>query len=181
MAIADPITRRLRRLFVALDADEDGFVGWGDHERIVDRYATGYELAKDDPKISSLERAYWSQWLGLLQQASPGQERLSLDEFVAANRAAGFGANGSHLLDDIARAVFDVVDVDGDKKISRDEFARYLGLWGISPEDAPLAFQRLDLDRDAFISQQEVTKSIRAFHLYNDDLSTPGGIFLGVH
>ncbi|MFI1397928.1 EF-hand domain-containing protein [Streptomyces sp. NPDC020681] len=181
MVTFDPVTRRLQRLFAVLDTDEDGFVSWDDHQRIVDKYASGYDLPKNDPKIQVLEKAYWAQWLGLLQQATPGQQRLSRDEFVAANRAAGFDANGSSLLEDTARAIFDVLDVDGDKRISRDEFARYLRLWGLSLPDAPAVFQRLDLDRDAYISQQEVTKSVRAFHLHNDDLSTPGGIFFGVH
>lgn len=180
MATIDPITRRLRQLFAVLDTDEDGSVTWDDHRRIVDKYATGYALAQDDRRIKGLEKAYWSQWLGLLTQATPGQDRLSRDDFVAAHRAAGYGTNGAHLLEDLAQAIFNVLDVDGDKRISRDEFARYLAFCAISSADAAVVFQRLDLDGDAFISQREVARSLRAFHLYNDDLNTPGGIFLGV-
>lgn len=180
MATFDPITRRLRRLFAVLDTDEDGFVTWGDYQRIVDKYVTGYALAKNDARIKSVEKAYWAQWLGLLTQANPGQDRLSQDEFVAAHRSADYGTNASHLLDDMAQAIFNVLDVDGDKRISRDEFARYLAVCEISSADAEIIFQRLDLDGDAFISQREVARSLRAFHLYNDDLKTPGGIFLGV-
>ncbi|MCX4824552.1 EF-hand domain-containing protein [Streptomyces sp. NBC_01142] len=181
MATFDPITRRLRQLFAVLDTDEDGFVTWDDHQRIVDKYATGYALTKSDSRIKPLEKAYWSQWLGLLAQTTPGQDRLSQDEFVAAHRAAGYGTNASHLLEDLAQAIFNVLDADGDKRISRDEFARYLAFCDISGADAALVFRRLDLDGDAFISQREVARSLRAFHLYNDDLNTPGGIFLGVY
>ncbi|MFF3326316.1 EF-hand domain-containing protein [Streptomyces sp. NPDC002889] len=180
MATFDPITRRLRQLFAALDTDQDGFVTWGDYQRIVHKYMTGYALAGSDTRIRSLEKAYWAQWLGLLTQANPGQDRLSQDEFVAAHRAAGYDTYASHLLEDIAQSIFNVLDVDGDKRISRDEFARYLAFCEISGSDAAIIFQRLDLDRDAFISQREVARSLRAFHLYNDDLNTPGGIFLGV-
>jgi Ca2+-binding EF-hand superfamily protein len=180
MATFDPITRRLRRLFSVLDTDVDGFVTWGDYQRIVDKYMAGYALAKSDDRIKSLEKAYWAQWLGLLTQANPGQDRLSRDEFVAAHRAAGDSTNASHLLEDIAQAIFNVLDVDGDKRINRDEFARYLAFCEIPSTDATIIFQRLDLDGDAFISQREVARSLRAFHLYNDDLNTPGGIFLGV-
>lgn len=180
MATFDPITRRLRQLFAVLDTDEDGFVTWGDYQRIVDKYMTGYALAKSDARIKSLEKAYWAQWLGLLTQANPGQDRLSQDEFVAAQRAAGYDTYASHLLEDIAQAIFNVLDIDRDKRISRDEFARYLAFYEISSTDAAIIFQRLDLDGDAFISQREVARSLRAFHLYNDDLNTPGGIFLGV-
>jgi Ca2+-binding EF-hand superfamily protein len=137
-------------------------------------------LPKSDPRIKALERAYWTQWLGLLAQASPGQDRLSQDEFVAAHRAMGYGARASQLLDDLAQAVFNVLDVDRDKRISRDEFAKYLDFCGVSRSDAAVIFRRLDLDGDAFISQREVAKSLSAFHLYNDDLITPGGVFLGL-
>jgi Ca2+-binding EF-hand superfamily protein len=181
MVRPDPITRRLHRLFTVLDTDEEGYVTWGNYQRIVDRYAAGYALAKSDTRIKDLEKAYWAQWLGLLSQATPGQDRLSGDEFVAAHRAVDYGSDGAQLLEDLAQAVFNVLDVDGDKRISRDEFARYLDFCEISSSDAAIIFRRLDLDGDAAISQREVARSLRAFHLYNDDLNTPGGIFLGVH
>ncbi|MEV6397423.1 EF-hand domain-containing protein [Streptomyces sp. NPDC051907] len=180
MATLDPITRRLRGLFSVLDADEDGFVTWDDLQRIVDKYTTGYALPTSHSKIKALEKAYWSQWLGLLMHAPPGHDRLSRDEFVAAHRAADYDTHASHLLEDLAQAIFSILDVDGDKRISKDEFARYLDFCGISGSEAAAVFKRLDLDGDAFISQREVSRSLRAFHLYNDDLNTPGGIFLGV-
>ncbi|WP_434587340.1 EF-hand domain-containing protein [Streptomyces sp. A5-4] len=180
MVTSDPITRRLQRLFAVLDATEEGFVTWGNYQQIVDRYATGYALAKSDVRVTHLERAYWAQWLGLLSQATPGQSRLSQGEFVAAHRAIDYGTSAAQLLEDLAQAVFNVLDVDADKRINRDEFAKYLDFCEMSSSDAALIFRRLDLDGDAFISQREVARSIRAFHLYNDDLNTPGGIFLGL-
>lgn len=180
MATSDPLTRRLRRLFAVLDADDEGHVAWGNYRRVMDKYTTGYALARSDTRIQALERAYWAQWLGLLSQATPGQDRLSQDEFVAAHRAVDYGSHAAHLLEDLAQALFNVLDVDGDKRISGDEFSRYLDFCEISGADAALIFRRLDLDGDASISQREVARSLRAFHLYNDDLSTPGGVFLGV-
>ncbi|MDJ0466673.1 EF-hand domain-containing protein [Streptomyces sp. H27-C3] len=181
MVTSDPITRRLQRLFAVLDTDEEGFVTWGNYQQIVDRYTAGYALANSDVRIKHLERAYWAQWLGLLSQANPGRDRLSQNEFVAAHRAVGYGTDAAQLLEDLAQAVFNVLDVDADKRINRDEFARYLEFCKISSSDATIIFRRLDLDGDAFISQREVARSIRAFHLYNDDLNTPGGIFLGLY
>ncbi|WPO70503.1 hypothetical protein [Streptomyces sp. KN37] len=85
------------------------------------------------------------------------------------------------LLENLAKALFAVLDSDGDKRISSDEFAAYLAFRGVSGEDAPLVFQRLDLDRDSYLSQREIARSLRVFHLNNDGLHAPGGIFLGIH
>lgn len=180
MATPDPITRRLRRLFAVLDSDEDGFVTWDDYQRIVDRFTTGYGFEKSDARVKDLRRAYWVQWLGLLSQATPGRDRLSRDEFVAAHRSVDYGAEAGHLLEDLAQAVFNVLDVDGDKRISTDEFTRFLAFCEMPSTDVGIIFRRLDLDGDAFLSQREVARSLRAFHLYNDDLDTPGGVFLGL-
>ncbi|MFG2872448.1 EF-hand domain-containing protein [Streptomyces sp. NPDC048338] len=180
MAGPDPISRRLRRLFAVLDGDGDGSVTWADHRGIVDRYAAGYGLASDDARIQALERAYWELWLGLLARAEPGRDRLSEEEFVAAHRSADYETDGQNVLERLARAIFRILDTDGDQRVGADEFAAYLTVWGVSGDAGPVAFRRLDLDRDAFISQREIARSLRAFHINNDDLDTPGGLFLGV-
>ncbi|MFH8559840.1 EF-hand domain-containing protein [Streptomyces sp. NPDC017988] len=181
MARFDPITRRLRQLFAVLDTDDDGFVTWEDHQRMVDAYAEHYSLAPDDARLTALATAYWAQWLGLLAKSAPGRFRLSQEEYVAAHRAVGYDTDRPDLLENLAKALFAVLDSDGDKRISSDEFAAYLAFRGVSGEDAPLVFQRLDLDRDSYLSQREIARSLRAFHLNNDGLHAPGGIFLGIH
>ncbi|MEU8519890.1 hypothetical protein [Streptomyces sp. NBC_01216] len=180
MAGPDPISRRLRRLFDALDGDRDGFVTWSDHLTIVARYAAGYGLAATDARIEALERAYWELWLGLLARGRPGGDRLSEGEFVAAHRSAGYAEDGPNVLDRLAKAIFRILDTDGDQRVDEAEFAAYLALWDVSDELGPPAFRRLDLDRDTFLSQREIARSLRAFHINNDNLDTPGGIFLGV-
>ncbi|MFF9909324.1 EF-hand domain-containing protein [Streptomyces sp. NPDC013457] len=181
MPTLDPITRRLRRLFEVMDSDGDGFVTWSDHERVVRAYATVYGLTADDSRIQALERAYWAQWLGLLTQSVPGRDRLDQDGFVDAHRAVGYDSDRPELLEDLAAAVFRIMDTKGDKRVSGEEFTAYLAVWGVTGEQDPGVFERLDLDRDAFLSQREIARSLRAFHLHNDNLDTPGGIFLGVY
>ncbi|MGW6563790.1 EF-hand domain-containing protein [Streptomyces sp. NPDC054975] len=180
MATLDPVTRRLLRLFAVLDGDGDGYVTWADHQRVVKAYAAAYGLAADDPRIQALERAYWAQWLGLLTQSVPGRERLDQDGFVAAHRAVGYDTDRPEILENLAAAIFRIMDTKGDKRVSEEEFAAYLAVWDVSGDEGAEAFRHLDLDRDAYVSQREIARSLRAFHLHNDNLNTPGGIFLGV-
>lgn len=181
MATFDPVTRRLRRLFAVLDTDDDGYVTWSDHRRVVEAYASAYGLATDEPRIQALERAYWAQWLGLLTHSVPGVERLDQDGFVAAHRAVGYDTDRPEILENLAAAIFRIMDTKGDKRVSGDEFAAYLTVWGVSGDEGSVAFERLDLDRDAYLSHREIARSLRAFHLHNDNLNNPGGIFLGVY
>ncbi|MFF9016818.1 EF-hand domain-containing protein [Streptomyces sp. NPDC014870] len=181
MPTLDPVTRRLRRLFAVLDADNDGFVTWSDHRRVVEAYAGAYGLPTDEPRIQALERAYWAQWLGLLAQSVPGRERLDHDGFVAAHRAVGYDTDRPEILENLATAIFRIMDTKGDKRVSGEEFTAYLAVWDVPGDEGAAAFAGLDLDRDAYLSQREIARSLRAFHLHNDDLKTPGGIFLGVY
>lgn len=69
-------------------------------------------------------------WMELLRHAD-GNERLSREQFVHANRAASVDTSRFNMVEGIPHAVFDVMDTDGDNTIDKTEFKQFLQVWGI--------------------------------------------------
>jgi Ca2+-binding EF-hand superfamily protein len=172
-----PIDARIGKLFDLMDADGDGHVTWTDYQRTIDRFVDGYELEPDDRESLALWTAYQTWWLELRRHANDA-EQLSRDEFVPAMRAAVTDTSRANLVDGLSHALFDVVDTDDDGLIERDEFARLLGLRGITDSDAMDVFDGLDTDGDGSISRQEYVRSWREF-FRSDDPTDPGSRYFG--
>ncbi|MEV1010098.1 EF-hand domain-containing protein [Streptomyces sp. NPDC049881] len=176
-ATADPITLKLDRMFTAVDSDGDGFADWSDFQRIVDRFLTGYGIAKEDRRARALTAGYQMYWLELLRHAD-GKDRLSREQFIETHRLASVDTSRFNLVEGLSHAVFDVMDSDGDNGIGRSEFQQYLTVWGIAHPDAVDTFDRLDLDGDGCVSRQEFLRATREFH-YSSDLNAPGSLLFG--
>ncbi|MEU6346833.1 EF-hand domain-containing protein [Streptomyces sp. NPDC046977] len=73
--------------------------------------------------------------------------------------------------------MFDVIDIDGDNEISKDEFARFLrDVW---PTDGSMdTFIQLDTDGDGAISRHEFIRAVRE-HFLSNDPEAPGSIPFG--
>ncbi|MFE5732802.1 EF-hand domain-containing protein [Streptomyces sp. NPDC056528] len=176
-ATADPITVKLDRLFDSTDTDGDGYVDWSDHQRIVDRYLSTYEIDKSDRRAQALLISYRMQWGELLRHAD-GADRLSREEYHLATRAVSVDTSRFNMVEGVPHAVFDIMDVDGDNVIGRSEFKKYLDVWGITDPSALDAFNELDLDGDGEISRQEFIRAAREF-FYSPDLDAAGSLLFG--
>ncbi len=176
-ATTDPIALKLDQLFTATDTDRDGYVGWSDYQRIVDRYLSSYKIDRNDRRAQALTIGYQMYWMELLRHAD-GQERLSKEQFRQANRAASVDTSRFNMVEGLAHAIFDVMDTNGDNAISKTEFKQYLDVWAISDPSAMDAFTELDTDGNGEISRHEFIRAIREF-FYSSDLDTPGSLFFG--
>jgi Ca2+-binding EF-hand superfamily protein len=171
------IAVRFADLFDALDTDGDKSVTWADYQRLVDRYLSGYGLEASAPKAQAIQTAYESLWHKLVQATE--QDSLNRDRFVAAMHEASEDRSRSNAAEAVAEAVFDLLDADGDGRISLDEFLVYANALGAREEDARKRFSHVDTDGDGYISREEFVLSARQF-LFGDDLDSPGGFVFGV-
>ncbi len=176
---AAPITERFGRLFDALDSDDDGFVTWTDYQRLVERYVHGYGLAPQERRAQAVRVSYQMLWQELLRHSGVEEERLGREAFVGAMHAAAEDRSRFNAAEGVAEAVFDLLDTDGDDRISREEFLRYTGALGAGAADAEERFAGVDTDEDGFISRQEFVLSAREY-LFGDDTRSPGGFVFGV-
>ncbi|WP_406367732.1 EF-hand domain-containing protein [Streptomyces sp. NBC_01546] len=176
----DVITSKLERAFDTIDANQDGYLDWTDYQKLADRYLKAYKIDKGDRRARALTSFYQTYWLELLRHSGVQEEdRLTKMQFVAANRAASVDTSRLNVADGIGHVTFDVIDVNGDNEISKDEFARALrDVWKVDAPDAMDTFTQLDTNGDGVISRQEF---IRAAHEYflSDNPDAPGSLFFG--
>ena len=173
----DPIAVKLGYLFGASDTDRDGFVDWSDYERLISRYLNGYGIVAEDRRAHALRAAYQMYWSELLRQVN-GVDRLSKEQFVVANQAAGVDRSRFPMADVVPQAIFDVMDTDADDAISKPEYKVFLEAWGVSDLEALNVFLELDTDDDGRISRGEFIGAIRDFFT-SPELDSPGSLFFG--
>ncbi|MEV7770198.1 EF-hand domain-containing protein [Kitasatospora sp. NPDC086791] len=178
-ATQDVITVKLERTFEAMDANSDGYVDWSDYQQLADRYIQAYKLGKEDRRARALHSFFQTYWLEILRHAGVQQDRLTKEQFVMANRLASVDTSRLNLADGAGHVVFDVIDVNGDNEISKEEFARFLkDVWRTDAPDAMDTFIKLDTDGDGAISRQEFVRAVRE-HFLSNNPDAPGSLFFG--
>ncbi|MFK4107462.1 EF-hand domain-containing protein [Streptomyces sp. NPDC002176] len=178
-AVQDVITTKLERTFDTMDANNDGYLDWSDYQKLADRYIQAYGLDKNDRRARALQTFCQIYWLELLRHAGVDGDRLTKDQFVTANRLAVVDTSRLNVTEGGGHAIFDVIDVDGDNEISKDEFARFLrDVWKSEAPDAMDMFTKLDTDGDGAISRHEFIRAVRE-HFLSNDPEAPGSLFFG--
>ena len=179
MSTSPQIAARFGDLFDVLDTDDDKSVNWDDYQRLVDRYVSGYELDPKDPRAQTVLEAYHALWRELVRHSGAEDARLERETFVAAMHAASEDRSRSNAAEAVAEAVFDLLDADGDGRISQEEFLVYADALGAEEQSARKRFAHVDSDGDGSISREEFVLSARQY-LFGDDLDSPGGFVFGV-
>lgn len=175
----DLITLKLERIFDTMDANHDGYLDWTDYQKLADRYIQAYKLDKNDRRARALQTFCQIYWLELLRHAGVDSDRLAKEQFVIANRLAVIDTSRLNVTEGGGHAIFDIIDVDGDNEISKDEFARVLrDVWKTNAPDAMDLFHKMDTDGDGAISRHEFIRLVREFYLSNDP-DAPGSLFFG--
>ena len=176
---AEATAVRFSHLFDALDSDHDSAVTWSDYQRLVERYVAGYGLDPQERKAQAVQASYQMLWLELLRHSGSGEARLDRGQFVRAMHAAAEDRSRFNMTEGVAEAVFDLLDTDGDDRISMAEFLRYAEVLGTEAAEAADRFAGLDPNGDGFINRQEFVLSSREY-LFGDDPRSPGGFVFGV-
>ncbi|MGW4158547.1 EF-hand domain-containing protein [Streptomyces sp. NPDC004788] len=165
----DVITAKLEREFDSKDADQDGYLDWSDYQKLVDRYIEAYKIDKNDRRARGLQAAYQMYWLELLRHSGANSDRLTKDQFVMANRFAVVDTSRINVADGLGHATFDVIDLDGDNMIGKNEFDRLMrDVWKTDAPEAMDVFVQLDTDGDGEISRQEYLRAIREYYFSSE-------------
>ncbi|MFI9813352.1 EF-hand domain-containing protein [Saccharothrix variisporea] len=172
------LDRKIRRGFDRLDSDRDGRLTWHDHVVMGERTAAGLGYGPRSDVGHRIIEAYCRVWERVHRpHDADGDGSVTREEFAAAVAGA---AGRAGAIADLAAAVFEAADADGDGRIG---FAEYLAfLRGHQPdvpeEEAAEAFGHLDRDGDGAVGRAEVATAIVEYWTSGDP-DAPGNWFYG--
>jgi Ca2+-binding EF-hand superfamily protein len=80
----------------------------------------------------------------------------------------------------VAGLIFDTFDLDGDQRVSLEEWREFFRCYSIDPAEADKCFHRYDLNGDGHVSRPELADLVRQFYLSSDP-DAPGNYLFGTY
>lgn len=179
MALTAFQKQKLSRLFEVLDVDRDGSVGQADYVRRVEAFARMRRWAPGSAEyVRNLQFAL-AEWQNLREDADVDDDRqITREEFL---RYCEVFLDDRDAVRAYARGdvqlLFDAMDLDGDGRITVDEYRDYLTVCGVDPAAADPFFDHADLDRDGRITRQEMAHAFEEFLLSENPASGSNLLF----
>ncbi|HXE71265.1 MAG TPA: EF-hand domain-containing protein [Candidatus Nitrosotenuis sp.] len=181
--------RKLSRKFALLDTDHDGRLRQGDLQRVQAYLASMRSLDAGSPEGTRLVELFSSYWKALERSCDRDWDgTVTLEEWLhyhdlALWREAEALATSSHYhgtLEGAAGFLFELLDADGDGRITRQEYRQFLSACGLDAHEAAECFMRLDLDGDGYLSRDEMLTLVDEFY-FSQNEDAPGNWLFGAH
>jgi Ca2+-binding EF-hand superfamily protein len=167
-------TRKITRLFNALDADGNGYFEATDLDLLAERLGEG----RSPEQAAALREMYRKLWERSAPHTRDG--RIDLDGFLQHQSGLlGSPEAFDNTLRPFTAFMIQVIDSDGDGLLSPAEMEHFYRAYRVG--DAALAratFQKLDIDGDGYISREEMAQHIRDFFLSSEE-TAPGNELFG--
>jgi Ca2+-binding EF-hand superfamily protein len=119
-------------------------------------------------------------WDALLVLAdSDGDQRLTATEFCTAfGKLMAQPEQFNAVVLGFVKTAITLWDSNQDGKVSEQEYKNYLLTIQVTEAEAADAFRRLDLDRDGYLSREEIFQNMKEYY-FTDDPNAPGNWFFG--
>jgi len=167
---------KLTGMFLAFDADRNGYLDQHDFQGLADRIHRQPRVAGDPElaqRVSEVTLGWWDHLAAAADRGGNGQ--VGLDEVLAmVDRLPA-------MLDHVnatSDAVFDAVDENGDGRISRAEHRRLVDTWHGQEVDTGDVFELLDRDGDRRLGRSEFALLWAQFWI-SDNPADPGHLLCG--
>ncbi len=172
--------RKLALAFYKYDISKDGIVEAADLELQGHKVADLLKIQKGDAKREKIVSAYKGVWEAYFKPGDKdGDNQVTLDEYAKALEPYYSNTGNSHESAlEVNKTVFDSIDLDGSGQIDSVEYAVFLRSLGVSEAEANAAFERLDSNRDGYLSRDEFAKNL-ADYFTSDDPEATANWFYG--
>jgi Ca2+-binding EF-hand superfamily protein len=171
---------KAQHFFAVFDTDHDGYLEAADLERVVaklGRLRTDQAGARHTEQLRKRWRFVWNRMAKVADSNRDGL--VTPDEFLRAyERSLGNRVAYSYTMSAIGRMNFDILDANGDGRISLPEYEAFYRAHDLDASQAAAIFARLDTDHDGSITRREGLRHLRDF-FKSDDRTRPGNWFFG--
>jgi Ca2+-binding EF-hand superfamily protein len=173
-------TRKLTRAFHLFDLDQSGMMDRQDCELVVQATTQVMGYAPGSPEYITYHAEYMAGWDALLVLAdSDGDQRLTATEFCTAfGKLMAQPEQFNAVVLGFVKTAITLWDSNQDGKVSEQEYKNYLLTIQVTEAEAADAFRRLDLDRDGYLSREEIFQNMKEYY-FTDDPNAPGNWFFG--
>ncbi|MCX6050296.1 MAG: EF-hand domain-containing protein [Chloroflexi bacterium] len=173
-------TRKFTTLFGCFDFDKNGVLEKADYEQFAQNLAQAYDLVPGSDQHSAMYNETMALWTFVLQVADQdGDQKITPAEFIDAYAAlTNHEDTFQQLLMGYAEYVIRMGDRNGDGQLSEDEYATILWCYGISDENARIAFHQLANTGATYLTTRAMERAFAEF-FRSDDPNAPGNWLVG--
>lgn len=171
---------KLIRMFDVLDVNGDGFIQRRDFVHRVNALARLRGWHATSKTYERHLQTAMEEWRTVCESADVDENaRVSREEFL---RYLGAFLDDREAIRAYARGdvqlMFDAMDVDGDGKITVDEYRQYLDVCGLDASAADVFFAHADLNEDGLVTRAEMAHAVEEY-LVSDDPASGGNFLFG--
>ncbi len=179
--------QKLIHMFELLDVDGNGVLEYEDFRMVVDTMAAERGWNSANRRYRSLvasNRRLWKMISRPIDIDDDGSITLiewlafHIRAFVSSPQHENFKPEFSSALSATAKFFCDMLDSDGDGKVSLEDYILFCGAYNVGPDEARQAFALFDRDGSGDITQEEVEAMVKEFYL-SEDPESLGNRFFG--
>lgn len=185
MLLSELQRRKFTLQFRLFDVNHNDAIEETDFTRIIEGLGAVCGLTK--PEHDDLEARTQDFWSALRAHCDANDDgRISLEEWLDYHDQVleqdrqlrqsdrGYGSP----FEMVARFLFDLLDEDGDGRLTRGEYRRFCGVQGIDEDTADECFDQLDRAREGHLLREDVVDMVLEFY-FSDDPGVAGNWLFG--
>ena len=166
------LVRKWKTYFLVQDVNKDGYLSTADYDEIAKRFVKFGKLDEKKGKEVAKALADVIANFGLKDR----DDKLTLEQYLDFFVKFRENPRSKELMNATMSKMFDVVDLNGDGVISREEYRVVFQCFGVDESNAKPSFDGIDTNHDGVISKEEYLAAIIEYYFGLDE--TSGAVLL---
>jgi hypothetical protein len=171
--------RKLIRFFSILDRNQDRVLSPEDFQQTIDMIVKLRDLKWPNPIYEELH-FFWSGFSSRLQVWADrnADGKITQKEWLWYLEQMLYQFEARYVKRALVNIILEAMDFSQDQNVSAEEFSKFYQLYGMNKTESEQIFTRLDLDKDGYLTKDELTQLFEEF-LYSEDSKAEGNWFFG--